>query len=734
MLILLMQAITVLSLLFLAVFVFLKGQKAPAHIFFALSCAVIGVWAGIGAVWNYQIHIGILPALASRLGVATASFGTASLLAFSWYFPTRAPQFRSWHLAAVFAWALLMAGGAFTPWSVSAFRLSGTTFERTFGPLYYVFGFSNSLVFLAIVFNLGLSYRHLRPGLERQKVTHLFFGLAVTILFVFISMFLLPSFGIHEVFFLGNLAPLFLAAFTAYAIIRYRALDISTVMHKTAVWGFSALLILVGVYLGLHTGRAWLSHHDDFTLTIVVGTTIFLVYLYYRLVQPRLDNFFQRKRYALSEVLDGFSGELSVLKTLEELDGVVRRTLEGILYASHADLLLRDPASRFVFVQTAPASYRWEEHLAFFAWLETWDDILDVEEVRLSPAFPEESRQTALAYFNALDSVLCLPLFYNQSLIGVVNLGRKANLREYQAVDYQLLSILRHDLGIALSNSRLFEKVNSLYRELKEFNDTLAQRISERTADLETAMEKLQKIDQLKTDFISMVSHELRTPITSVKGALALAREQMAAGRREGPELSRLLSIGEKNIDRLIHLINDLLDLAKLEEANLPLQLRPMAMGSVLQAALDELQPLFTGKNLQLDRQFSGDFWVRGDADRLLQVVINLLGNAIKFSPAGGTIRLRLAGRADMVECSVEDEGPGIASENREKIFNKFNQARTLTQNFFESTGLGLSIAKKIIELHEGRIWVESRVGEGSSFKFLLPAASPAPPAAAPGG
>jgi signal transduction histidine kinase len=720
------QIATVIYLFTLAPFVYLKGKRHPAHIHFAFSCIAIGVWVSCGAIWNHQILNGILPDTMSRMGVASASFCSAFLLLFSWHFPSRHPRFRAWWAIPVFAWAALMAAAAFTPWSVSSSQLTGHTFVRQFGPLYTVFGLTNSLAFLAIILNLALRYRHLHLGVERQKVKHLFFGLIITLIIVFITMFLLPALGIREFFFFGNVSPLILAGFTSYAIIRYKALDISSVIHKTVIWALSSALVLTLPFLAIRFSRLWLIRQDNLTLALLSGAFSFAILAYYRKIQPHVDNLFQKKTYNLSRVLEAFSRELSVLKSLDELINAIRKNLTQVLYAGNITVLFRDPDERFLPLPGGRiAGYQPEEHQTFFNWLEFRDDILDFEEVQISPAVPNEIRPQGVAYFQAVDAELCVPLIYNRRLIGVINIGKKTNLEDFHPPDFQLLAILRHDISIALSNSQLFEKVTTLNSQLKSFNETLAQKVSLRTADLEAAMEKLRKTDQLKTDFISMVSHELRTPMTAVKGALALALESTESANQDPVLIHRLMLMGKSNIDRLINLIDDLLDLAKLEEAHkIPMNIRPTSLPLVLQKTADELAPLLQRKKIRLENLAAGqDLYVLGDQDRLLQVMVNLLGNAIKFSPESGLIRLDAGKTGNLVECSVLDQGPGIAAEDLDRIFDKFGQTRTLTltQNNLESTGLGLSIAKRIIELHHGKIWVESELGKGSCFKFTLP-------------
>lgn len=241
------------------------------------------------------------------------------------------------------------------------------------------------------------------------------------------------------------------------------------------------------------------------------------------------------------------------------------------------------------------------------------------------------------------------------------------------------------------------------------------------------------EIDQMKTDFISTVSHELRTPLTSVLGFARLVQKKLEevilpyahtddkktqrAVRQVRDNLQIIVSEGE----RLTALINDVLDIAKIEAGKIEWNMQPIAINTLLEQAIAATTVLAQNSGLRITLDPAPDLPpVAGDRDRLIQVMINLISNAIKFTEKGA-ITCRTHQQGEEIIVSVVDPGVGIAEGDRDKVFEKFKQVGAVMTNKPKGTGLGLPICKQIIEHHGGRIWVESTLGEGSTFSFALP-------------
>ncbi len=230
-------------------------------------------------------------------------------------------------------------------------------------------------------------------------------------------------------------------------------------------------------------------------------------------------------------------------------------------------------------------------------------------------------------------------------------------------------------------------------------------------------------IDRMKTEFIAVASHELRTPMTSIKGSIDLVLGGFAG--EIPPETRELLEIAHKSCDRLIRLVNDILDLAKIEAGQIKLKKSPVDLLEPVERSMRGVKSYAdqSGVKLSLRKPASLPL-VAADKDRIEQVVTNLLSNAIKFSPDNGEVTVEVSVAHDSIRCMVADRGCGIAPDDLEKVFGKFQQVGEAPRK--GGTGLGLAIAQGLVHEHGGKIWVESRLGEGSQFIFTVPLQSPA--------
>jgi two-component system sensor histidine kinase/response regulator len=239
-------------------------------------------------------------------------------------------------------------------------------------------------------------------------------------------------------------------------------------------------------------------------------------------------------------------------------------------------------------------------------------------------------------------------------------------------------------------------------------------------AELVRDITRRKEIEKLKDEFVSTVSHELRTPLTSIRGALGLLEGGITGSLSE--EAQGMVQIARVNADRLIRLINDLLDLEKIEAGKLEMKTTCLSVPRLIASTLDGLQAVACVVGVELHATAVAPERVEGDEDRLVQVLTNLVSNAIKFSPRDGIIELRAETTPERrIRFSVTDQGQGIAESHRKRLFSKFHQVDSSDSRGKGGTGLGLAISKAIVEQHGGEIGMSSRVGHGSTFWFELP-------------
>jgi len=241
-------------------------------------------------------------------------------------------------------------------------------------------------------------------------------------------------------------------------------------------------------------------------------------------------------------------------------------------------------------------------------------------------------------------------------------------------------------------------------------------------AELERANQELKKIDEMKSEFVSVASHELRTPLAAIKNAVQLMLQGKTGEINENQ--TKFLSMAERNINRLTNILNSLLDLSRIESGKIELKFEEMDLRGSIEFILSSLKPQTDGKSIQFKMEIQEElFPVYGDREKLEQILTNLVGNAIKFTPEGGEISVSAKPFEEegMVAISVRDSGIGIPEDELEKIFEKFHQVEDSLRRSTTGTGLGLAITKGLVEAQHGKIWAESEVGKGSIFTFTLP-------------
>ena len=232
---------------------------------------------------------------------------------------------------------------------------------------------------------------------------------------------------------------------------------------------------------------------------------------------------------------------------------------------------------------------------------------------------------------------------------------------------------------------------------------------------------RLIMLDKMKSDFFSSMSHELRTPLTSIKEGVSLLRD--GAGGTITDKQKRLLAILSEESNRLINLVNGLLDLSKMEAGMMTYVFEQASLVPLIERTTTEMIPLIEAKKITLEATLDKNLpSLLIDRERILQVLRNLIGNALKFTPEGGQVWVSAQPLNREVKVSVADTGPGIPKEDLSIIFEKFSQAKLMDSNQIKGTGLGLAIVKHIITAHGGRVWAENRSAHGSSFTFVLPA------------
>jgi signal transduction histidine kinase len=317
----------------------------------------------------------------------------------------------------------------------------------------------------------------------------------------------------------------------------------------------------------------------------------------------------------------------------------------------------------------------------------------------LEQALAEYPESTAAQY--GVQSALAVPLLRDGVALGVIRISR-TEIQPFTDKQIALLQTFADQAVIAIENVRLF-------KELEASN----QEIAEKSRQVEVA-------SQHKSEFLANMSHELRTPLNAVIGFSEVLTDRMFGELNEKQE--EYLKDIHASGTHLLSLINDILDLSKVEAGRMELELTDFHLPTALDNALMLVRERAGRRSLALQMSVDERLGqIRADERKIRQVVLNLLSNAIKFTPEGGRIEVAAVSKDESVEVSVSDTGVGIAPEDQQAVFEEFRQVGTAEKKA-EGTGLGLTLCRKFIELHGGRIWVKSQVGVGSTFTFTIPA------------
>ena len=336
------------------------------------------------------------------------------------------------------------------------------------------------------------------------------------------------------------------------------------------------------------------------------------------------------------------------------------------------------------YVDFLPNDYRQKMSEGIVGWVATHGQMVLVNDVAEDPRY--------MAYeYHSTKSELTIPILVDQEVVGVLNV-EDTKLHAFDDTDAIVLETLCDQLGSAIKNAKLYEEVKK-------------------------ANSKLMELDRMKSDFLSIVAHDFRSPLASV---ILAAKALLKRGESTDPRrVNEYLTIIVDQANKLSHLAEDTLSIAKMESGQLSYFFKIVNLERLIKDAAALVS--FSRRHTLEYSVESGVAYIKGDQTKLRQVIQNLLSNAVKYSPKGGHITVKAQSFSnDQLLVSVSDEGIGIATDQIGKLFQKFSRIDTIEAHDIKGSGLGLWICREIVKAHGGRIWVESEIGKGSTFKFTL--------------
>lgn len=566
----------------------------------------------------------------------------------------------------------------------------------------------------ALLFNFYKQYK--KSNLSSEKYRLIYFVVSFSILNLVGGIGYLPAYKVSIFSPVSLLAPLAFSILIAYAIVRHRLMDIKLVARKYSVYLFSLFSIAIPAFLVkivIDQFFFTISYWVDL-LILIAAVSLFppLKNYYYRLA----NRYFFSSLYDSSDVVAEVSDRLRSLLDIKTIYNFIAGTLISVFHVKTLGILTYDEKTGEYVLQynsglnTGGQKRFKEDKNLQKAYADKHDPIV-VEELKKTSY---DKYKEILDLLTALGVEALVPLDVKDKIIGLIVLGPKESGDMYNDEDLQVLKVIGAQSAVTMENALLYE-------ETRKFGIKLQKEVQMATTELRVANEQLKKLDEAKSDFISIASHQLRTPLTAIKGYVSMILEG-DFGKITAEEKESLEKVFDST-ERLIRLVEDLLNISRIESGRLQFSFTEVRLEEMVDSVMEELANNAKKKGLKLlyNKPQKALPKVKIDEEKARQVVMNLIDNAIKYTKKG-SVSVSVSQADKNIEFCVADTGMGIKKDDLPHLFQKFSRGTGISLIHTEGTGLGLYVARMMMEAHGGRIWAESEgEGRGSKFCFSLP-------------
>lgn len=625
------------------------------------------------------------------------------------------------HLASqrqrIFAVGLLVATGVVVLLDMSPFVFHTVTIDTNDG-LTVAVGWAAVLFAVHALTLLYLSIEKVIVGLRqhnrsrRGQSLSILIGLAPAFILAPITSFILPI-VYHQVLFVA-ITPLyivFFVAMVAYAMVRHGLFDIRFAAVRTAAYVLT-LLTLAGIYYALVYLVSLVIFRSQSQQAILsvnpanIGMALLIAFIF-QPIKRFFDRVTERLFYKGNYSISGFISQLNqTLNSTNDLRLLLERTssvISSTLKAEQAFFLVMLEDGRYLTAGT-------RRHSKI-----TSDDITNADfNIILASDLELTDPNRRMMISHRIE--LMMPLKKNNVLIGYLCLGEHL-AGDYRHRDLRALMTISDELTIAIQNALAVE-------EVKRLNETLEQRISNATKELRTSNLQLQRLDEVKDEFISMASHQLRTPLTSVKGYISMVLEGDVG--KVSPQQKHLLNEALLSSERMVRLIGDFLNVSRLQTGKFMIEKHATDLVEVVKQEISSLETSAISRGLKFEFKPPKTFpMMMLDENKVRQVIMNFSDNAIYYSKEKSTIKIGLKLDNNEAVFTVKDSGIGVPLAEQPHLFGKFFRAENARRQRPDGTGVGLFLAKKVIDAHNGSVIFESKEGKGSTFGFRIPVVAP---------
>ena len=708
---LLLNGTVALALLVLGFVVLLSNVRSRVNRLFFAFTASVSVWVAAAYVSNNVNYPPIVSLVGNYFVFAFSYFSGSFFLWLTTYIvrSQRTAKVLRWLSAPIVAVGLISA----SPLVVAGVSRQDSVYAVEFGPLTaaYAIMLVGQLVLALVLLARGMKQA---SGNHRKRLKVILRSMTIALPVLIITQFVAPaitgSFAITDI---GIIAMVLPVVGLYYSVVKHGLFDIRLAAVRTMVYACVLVTLSIVYYVLVYAVSLIFSPGGDGShaqLNIPsLGIVVLLAYLFQpvkRFFDKLTDGIFYRQDYNTDDFYARINRELNATTKLRSLLQRAITEISSTLKAEHGHFFLRYGDERSVTVGIGHYTRLSSTDLAEIdRYLAIHGRGVVVEEL--------------LSEGDALHDIMhkyrlgiILPLSMNEKPIGYLLLGI-SKVRNYTQRDIRLLETISDELVIAIQNALSIQ-------EVEEINETLQQRIDDATKELRTSNRQLQKLDEAKDEFVSMASHQLRTPLTSVKGYISMVLEGDVGDIT--PMQRKLLEEAFTSSERMVHLINDFLNVSRLQTGKFMLDARATDLAKVVGQEVDALQAVAASRNLKLHYRAPARLpQLYIDEGKIRQVIMNFIDNAIYYSREHTTITIRLARDDGDMLLEVHDTGIGVPIAEQAHLFTKFFRATNARKQRPDGTGVGLFLAKKVITSHGGHMVFSSVEGEGSVFGFRLP-------------
>lgn len=701
--------VVAISNFLLGLFVFVRNPKKLSNIFFFLMVCMLSAWS-IFSFFEDEVKTLEKAKFLVQLDFATALLMAFFFLLFCIFFIYPIKYSRivlSISLVASSVFAVLSFSSAIIA-NVSKAEKGGLSYSL--GDLFYLYTLIATVLVATAIIILFKKFIFSR-GITKTQILYSIIGLSISSILALITNLILPRiiepspnitrFGIYGF--------LIFTSLTAYAIVKHRLMDIRMIVARSIV--YTLLIALVGSFYAFSTiwiekiifgSSASISWNQIGFRIILALVVIFSFQPLKRWITKKTDKVFFKQTYDSDELLEELSHTMgSTIVLIELLYKILNILTHNMKVSRGFFVILKDSNT---IDTTQGVGYKKSPRVS----LKEIEDI-SKDGICIYDELPERSHIKAI--LRRYDAAIAIPLKSNNKLSGVLFLGEKSSGDMYSPKDLGVFEILGPEITVAVNNARSYE-------EIQQFNVVLREEIRKATKDLESANQNLRELDKAKDEFISMASHQLRTPLTAIKGYLSMLLEGDAGEIKKGQH--EFVEEAYYGATRMVALINDLLNVSRMETGKFFLEIKEFDITKATEEELKQLDKAARDKGIKLVFKKAKHIMLCADEMKIRQVIMNFTDNAIYYTPEG-KVALKLYEEGDNVCFEVTDNGIGVPKEQQQKLFTKFYRAENARSTRPDGTGLGLFMAKKVIEDHHGEIIFHSEEGRGSTFGFRLP-------------